>query len=135
MANILETYIGVYTFQYFNQFQDGVLNSEITITFLEQLVLFFIKDGKQNESDNKSHNLFQKAHLEFQTKHTERSQQLLFEVEWVRGSVWGGMKNVVASEVAGQTRWPWDGAGITAGLVLKVFLLNYFILLTEFQGF
>lgn len=63
------------------------------------------------------------------------SHQLLFEVEWVRGSVWGGMKNVVASEVAGQTRWPWDGARSTAGLVLKIFLLNYFILITEFSRF
>lgn len=56
-------------------------------------------------------------------------------MEWVRGSVWGGMKNVVVSEVAGQTRWPWDGAGSTAGLVLKVFLLNYFILITELSRF
>lgn len=42
---------------------------------------------------------------------------------------------MVASEVAGQTRWPWDGAGSTAGSVLKVFLLNYFILITEFSRF
>lgn len=65
MANILETNMAYFRF--------NILISFKMASFLNSWFYFLpIKNGKQNESDNKFHNLFQKAHIEFQTKHTER---------------------------------------------------------------